>query len=71
MKSVHLRDASVELELYVEPVQNYQWKYRQERKPSPQRIGLLESLRVQVPFEINPTAVRVDRQTVQPVPATQ
>ena len=37
----------VELDLYVNPVQNYQWKYRQQLKPSAQRAGFLESLQVQ------------------------
>jgi len=47
VKAARLHNSSVELNLYLNPVQNYQWKYRQQLKPSAQRAGFLESLQVQ------------------------
>ena len=52
VKAARLHDSSVELNLYLNPVQNYQWKYRQERRPNAQRVGFLESLQVQIPIAI-------------------
>jgi len=54
VKSADLLDSSVELDLYVDPVRNFQWKYRQQQKPNPHATGFLETLRVKIPLDITP-----------------
>jgi hypothetical protein len=48
--AANLRSSSVELELYVQPVQHYQWKYRQRERRTLQQTRHMESLRLRVPF---------------------
>jgi len=50
VRTAHLSSSSVDLELYVEPIQNYQWKYRQWERQTRQATRHLGSLRVRVPF---------------------
>jgi len=50
IRAAHLHASSVELGLYVEPVRNYQWKYRQRKKRTLQQTRHLDSLRLRVPF---------------------